>query len=388
MASPETLSSEKLLQPISDSEPAGPELKEDAAGSEVYYRISDARRAARDAEKALRAHKMLEDGEQNPASPPPPPDWRTVMELTSLAIAERSKDLWLAAWLIEALTRQHGFAGLRDGFRLTRELCERFWEGIHPRPDEEEGYLHTVAQLTGLNGDEAEGSLLAPILNIPITAGRASRPLTSADHRQALDIEKIADAEVRNRRIQKGAATLEMFAREAAATPPDWYATLLDDLEQCGEEFSRLNAVLDERCGQTPDGGSAAPPASQIRAVLEECRDLVRSLAGREVGGAPEAAAATTQGTDASGGDSAMPLTAGTGRIATRDDAFRTLKQVAEFFRRTEPHSPVSYLLEQAVRWGQMTLPELMTELISEEQIRQEVLRRVGIPPAPRRETE
>jgi hypothetical protein len=35
-----------------------------------------------------------------------------------------------------------------------------------------------------------------------------------------------------------------------------------------------------------------------------------------------------------------------------------------------------------------MTLPELMTELISEEQIRQEVLRRVGIPPAPRRETE
>jgi type VI secretion system protein ImpA len=69
--------------------------------------------------------------------------------------------------------------------------------------------------------------------------------------------------------------------------------------------------------------------------------------------------------------------------VATREDAFRALLQVADFFRRTEPHSPVSYALEQAVRWGRMPLPELFGELISDEAIRTELFRRIGIPRPP-----
>ena len=52
--------------------------------------------------------------------------------------------------------------------------------------------------------------------------------------------------------------------------------------------------------------------------------------------------------------------------VRTREDAFRALLQVADYFKRTEPHSPVAYSLEQAVRWGRMPLPELLTELIPE----------------------
>ena len=37
-------------------------------------------------------------------------------------------------------------------------------------------------------------------------------------------------------------------------------------------------------------------------------------------------------------------------------DAFRALAQVADFFRRTEPHSPVAYLAERAASWGEMPL--------------------------------
>ena len=65
--------------------------------------------------------------------------------------------------------------------------------------------------------------------------------------------------------------------------------------------------------------------------------------------------------------------------MPTREDAFRSLLQVADFFRRTEPHSPVSYALEQAVRWGRMPLPELLQELISDEAVRKDLFRRTGI---------
>jgi type VI secretion system protein ImpA len=53
--------------------------------------------------------------------------------------------------------------------------------------------------------------------------------------------------------------------------------------------------------------------------------------------------------------------------------------RVAEFFRRTEPHSPVSYALEQAVRWGRMPLPELIRELVTDESVRRDFFRRTGM---------
>ena len=67
--------------------------------------------------------------------------------------------------------------------------------------------------------------------------------------------------------------------------------------------------------------------------------------------------------------------------VRTREDAFRALLQVADYFKRTEPHSPVAYSLEQAVRWGRMPLPELLTELIPEQAAREQVFKVVGIKP-------
>lgn len=380
MASPEVLNFAELLQPISDAAPAGVELKQDSAGSQVFYQVSDARRAARDAERQRRQWEMTKDSEsgQSPEPPPPPPNWNSVMSLAVDALARHSKDLWLAAWLIEALARLHGFAGLRDGFRLTRELCEGFWDGIHPRPDEDEGYAHTVAQLAGLNGQDADGALIAPIRSIPVTKGTDLRPLSVADYRRAREIsERVTDPAAVERLIQQGAVTLEMFDREAAATPADWIQSVCDDIQQCEDEFSRLSSLLDERCGQTPEGGPASPPVSQIRNALAECRELLLRMAPAKT---VEEPAEQPQSGPKATPDGFTPAQAvlPSGKIASREEGFRVLSQVAEFFRRTEPHSPVSYHVEQAVRWGRMSLQDLWVELIPEE-ARRDVFRRVGL---------
>jgi type VI secretion system protein ImpA len=56
------------------------------------------------------------------------------------------------------------------------------------------------------------------------------------------------------------------------------------------------------------------------------------------------------------------------------------LLRVAEFFRRTEPHTVLSYALEQVVRWGRMPLPALLRELIPDDGSRQQLFKQVGIP--------
>jgi type VI secretion system protein ImpA len=152
MASETVLDFDALLAPISDEQPSGAELKSDAAKNAIYYSVKDARDSARTAERqSLTA-------EAEAAQELDPPDWVGVKSKCVDAIAHHSKDVWIAAWLIEALCRLNGFAGLRDGFRLVRELSEKYWEGIHPAPDDD-GFATPMAQLRGLNGDEAEGAL-------------------------------------------------------------------------------------------------------------------------------------------------------------------------------------------------------------------------------------
>src|SRR5438309_397611 len=117
MPSAEVVEFSKLVAPVSEAQPAGAELKEDAALSPLYYQVKDAREAARTAERQLQAAW----GEESEVAGIEPPDWDTVVELATKVLSESSKDLWVSAWLVEGLTRRHGFAGLRDGFRLTRE---------------------------------------------------------------------------------------------------------------------------------------------------------------------------------------------------------------------------------------------------------------------------
>ena len=42
------------------------------------------------------------------------------------------------------------------------------------------------------------------------------------------------------------------------------------------------------------------------------------------------------------------------------------LRLVADFFRRTEPHSPVAFLADKAARWGDMPLDAWLREVIKD----------------------
>jgi type VI secretion system protein ImpA len=53
--------------------------------------------------------------------------------------------------------------------------------------------------------------------------------------------------------------------------------------------------------------------------------------------------------------------------LQTRAQALQQLRDVAHFFRRTEPHSPVAYLAEKAVKWGEMPLHEWLSQVIKDQ---------------------
>ncbi len=363
MTSPAVLDLDSLVKPIAGTAPSGANLRDDPSPTSPYYQVKDARNAARALERAALQAEV--------PSAAPQADWRPVLELGPRLIAERSKDLELTAWLIEALARKHGFAGLRDGFRLARELVQRYWDGLYPQPDEE-GLSTRVAPLTGLNGDEAEGTLIAPIGMIPLVEHSEAGQLSLWRFKLARTLEGVQDDQVRERQLSVGAVPLSVFHAAVASTPVPALSSLISDIEAALSEYGLLSAALDQRAG------GRAPPTSAVRNALGEVLDCVRFLTkGIVLDGAltaPSDGAAAAQGAPGASGP------ASSGELRTRDDALRALGRVRDYFRQAEPHSPLAYLIDQTIRWGQMPLHALLPELIPDQAALAAFRMRTGVP--------
>ena len=80
--------------------------------------------------------------------------------------------------------------------------------------------------------------------------------------------------------------------------------------------------------------------------------------------------------------DAAPVARATPGQILNREGALKQLEELSTWFRRTEPHSPLAYTLEEAVRRGRLTWPELLDELLTDKTVRDGLLVKLGIRPA------
>jgi type VI secretion system protein ImpA len=363
MVSPAVLDVDQLVQPLGGERPTGEDLRRDPSPTSVYYKVKDCRTTARATER----QNQMNGDEQVPV------DWKPILMLVPDVLAERSKDLEVAAYFLEALVRETGLAGLRDGFRLVRELVAKYGESLYPEPDED-GVETLVAPLTGLNGEDGEGTLILPIRQVAITDQSSVGQFGTSDYQQALEIERLSGQQ-RERRVEHGGVTLSDFRLAVSETSAAFFRELLDDTESCLAEHAELVTVLDATYGQF------SPPTSNVRRVLEEVRDTIKTVAGDKLALVADAADEATDEatTDAPTGAAAAGAPAPKRELETREDAFKTILKVAEFFRRTEPHSPLSYALERIVRWGRLPLPELMKELIADGSSVTQMFNLVGI---------
>jgi type VI secretion system protein ImpA len=170
-----------------------------------------------------------------------------------------------------------------------------------------------------------------------------------------------------------------MLQKAVGETSAPFYKNLVEDLTQAEQEFAKLGAALDARCN------GDVPASSNIRLALESCLTIVKDLARAKLPAAmPNVEVPTTVTPDSPGADAPTPPGAtveSLGVIRSREDALSSLTKVAEYFRRTEPHSILSYALEQVISWGHMPLPELLAELIPDEAPRNSLFKQVGIRP-------
>lgn len=356
MASDEIIPLDQLLAPISEENAVGTDIREDAAQDSAYYTIKDARNAARAAE---RNNMFDSDTSESDA------EWRKILDLAPDILQNRAKDLEIASWYTEALIRRYGFQGLRDGFKLIKGLIELYWDGLYPLPDED-GLETRVASLTGLNGEGAEGVLITPIRNVYITEGSDPGPFNYWKYQQVLEVEKVIDDEAKREKASKLGFSNDDVERAVAESSESFYVNLSDDISEAIETYRAAGALLDEHCGIND-----SPPTSNIINILQDCLGAVKHIGKYKIP-EPESDVEIEAGGDSeSGSDQTSAATNQvSGVVKTREDAFKKLLEISDFFRKTEPHSPISYMLERVVKWGDLPLESLIRELIPDSSAR------------------
>ena len=355
---------ETILTPISPEAPAGPDLRNDFSPTSVYFRLRDARAEARAAERAADANPEADAGLAE--------GWRLVRSLAVKALAEQTKDLEIAAWLTEALLRSEGLAGLAAGAEIIAGLAERYWEQLFPMPDED-GIATRVAPVTGLNGEGGDGTLIQPLRKQKLFDGPDGGPVLLFQYEQSAELPTIADQKRVAARLAAGVLPFDRMEAAARAAGPGPLLRLRRDLQGAAAAWSAMSATLDRLAG--PD----APPTARVSDMLGQIGEVVARYTPAE------AAAAVEAETEApAAGEAAADAGPGGGprRIRTREDALATLAELADYFRRTEPQSPLAYTIDDAVRRARLTWPELIEEIIKDDTTRSSVLVSLGIRPA------
>lgn len=362
---PSVINLDLMLQPISEEKPAGESLRYTG----IYDEIQEARRA----------DDNLNQGEWQTELKVA--DFRKVISIASPALEQDTKDLQIAAWFSEALVKEYGFVGLRDSLKLLVGLQENFWETIHPVEtiDDAEGNEIEVVDMEGRanaiswmdiqTGFAIKGAKITGAAGYCFIDWEDSKRFDIPDNIDTLDSadqqkynELKAQAEKENR------VTAAKWKIEVAQTRRAFYEELNFLIEECWTEFNALNRVIEEKFdrNQTPGTGN-------LKKALDEIHTQVKKILEEKRLEEPDENDAATEETAAQGEEGVTVKVAGvaaaSGAIQNRQDALKRLSEIAAFFQKTEPHSPVSYLVQRAVKWGNMPLDAWLQDVIKDETV-------------------
>jgi type VI secretion system protein ImpA len=369
----EILDLETLLAPIGDAG-GGEDLRLDYSPSSIYQKLRDARAEARAEE---RQRDSEGEGEAAVAE-----GWRQVRRLATEALGGKTKDFEIAAWLTEALVRMEGLAGLTACSRLLTGMLQQHWEAGFPQPDEEgseeERLEGRSAPLGGLAGGDNDGTIMQALRRAPLFRRPSGENLSIYQYDASEETAGLADEARREARHAQGVVALEKIEAEAKFDRARLVAAsrLASEARAAWQEFQ-------DQCDAR--FGYYSPPTRRVAEVLDRMVEVANRLGGPS----DSADAGVMEDSPGHPGPAMAGEAASAGATmgvpgfnpAGREQALRTLEQLAAFFQKTEPHSFLAYTLADAARRGRMSLPELLAEVLQDDSARSAMLTALGIRP-------
>lgn len=351
-----SLELEGLLKVISDEAPCGI----DCSFSNEFYAIKKAR---------IQDDPLLEQGDW--VAEPKQADWAFVSSQSIELLTEKTKDIRLYGWLLEAWSNLYGFEGIAKGLELTQQSLTEFWMLLHPEIAEDDL-------------DQRLGLLQGLINQLPVLIKKTAITNTAISY-SLMDYEALLHQQNLRRKHAEDYddvptnTSLEQFEQELFNTSKSFqyknYQAFLEILKQ----WNILREVLDGLMGVD------APSFAAIESQLESLHSNLKKIYKTEAFGLQPAMATADSVEEKSAADqqTSTQLTEHIAvaasainqpfqpqmqsHVANREQAMQVLQEISDYFQLNEPHSPVSYMLQKTIKWSQMPLHEWLAQVIKHE---------------------
>lgn len=306
-------------------------------------------------------------------------NWSELARSLNGVFTHTTRDIELSGWMLAAqIIIDPSLSGAKEMALWLQELVSQHWETLQPilpenkiKSDDaseknKEINAFKIKAFVQLVGESEESGLLhAPLLMVPLIGELDYARYQSEEYKGNL-------AELRNQ--YQPQALLEKTRIVALISN-------LNELKKSVELIEQKVVVVCKQSLLSPVGFkfviglvskmlTAIEFISGLKATLEIINDDVPHIEVTEMVSAIDAENDTSQVNPTN----TVPQQTHANHVSfsalaevqgcNRDQAFHQLREIADYFIKAEPHSPVAYLLEKAIRWGYMPLPELMSELL------------------------
>lgn len=383
----------RLLKPISAESPCG----EDLRYLNIYDQILEARR---------------EDDPNLPqgiwATTVKRADWQGVIRLCEDILIEKSKDLQVAAWLTEAYLQFDGLVGLAKGIQLMGVLAETYWDDVYPQIHDND-MDYRISPFEWINNKIIERIFLIPL-------SKNDNEVKQVHYGEWVLLSK-------NRQGRDFKTRWETFHNSVHASPLQHYEDILTGAKLSVEKILKVESFLFSK---------KAAPEGSLHKLRHQIEDLISFLENTITSKKPknstprpdpsptqrlqeptfkeqtkesdsEAKNTQVENTVSNHEDkkeiitsdprllnqlNASPSTphvspVNLGNITSREEAYEYLRQAAAYLAITEPHNPGHYLVNKAISWANLSLGDVLQQLVKEPQFMGQALELLGLTTPP-----
>lgn len=342
---------DRLIQPITQTNPVGEDIRNSANSLPLYMQLKANRLQLRSEEnKQLNEGNTLIFNMQG---------WEGVCSVATDLLTNYSKDIEIAALLLEAKVRLEGFAGLSQGLSIINELIIKYGSDLFPSIEPKDLNQKFTA-LAALSGDSVPGVLIAPLYFCDLIKDSKNKTYNGWEIKSLLQqSSKNLPENITKSFLEKS----EHISKMINDINGDYLLKVDEQLTDCSLNFDSLNTTLASFDLQALNMRNLQKALAYFSSLITSILEIRNSQTSTVVEDNYDIKAAGSGNTNS---DKSSVLAINPEKL-NYEDAINLLRVLVDFFRDTEPHSPVSYVLERALKWTALPLPELLTKMLSTE---------------------
>jgi len=320
-------------------------------------------------------------------------NWQEASTLCQDVLIYKSKDLQVAAWLMESWMFLNGMPGFIKGLALMQNLSQKYWDIIYPTTREND-LEYRLAPFYWVNEKLSERMNRILITN-PINQDLRSYPFSSW-----IEVSRLSglypDRSSEGKPVEQAGTsrnpTLADFNLSLDKTSLSFYKTLQEQIQTGLEIIQSLSLFLDQKMGKE------APTLYRLRnKLIDFSKFTTQTLVKKEsqfiAGSSPFKDQNSSEESEQNLSDqdsleetlsheegqrfTSTPIADAANKdsntsdvqvvVQNREQAYALIASAIHYLKRNEPQSPLPYLMEKISSWNSMSFLDLVNHLKKEE---------------------